>query len=343
MSQKHLLEVQSLRVSFHTYAGEVQAVRGISFYLDAGETLAIVGESGCGKSVSAKALMGLIPAPPGEIKAESRVLYREGNVLEYDQEQWSAFRGKECAMIFQDALVALNPTKTVGWQVAENLVVHGLSKRHEAMKKAVELLEMVGISQPSHRVKQYPHEFSGGMRQRAMIAMALSCDPKILIADEPTTALDVTIQAQIIDLLKRMQDKLNTAILLITHDLGVVADIAKRIAVVYAGEIVEQGNREQIFYHQRHPYTYSLLRSVPRLDLVQRQELVAIEGMPPDLISPPKGCPFAPRCSWCMEICQRESPPEVEFSAGHTCRCWLHHPQAPRRDLPFEQGGGELC
>ena len=266
MSQP-LLEVRDLRVSYHTYAGEVQAVRGLSFSMERGETLAVVGESGCGKSVSAKALMGLINCPPGELKPGSQVLFEGKNVLDFTPAEWSAFRGRECAMIFQDALAALNPTVTVGRQIAENLTVHHMAGRAEAMARAVEMLSLVGISQPQERARQYPHEFSGGMRQRAMIAMALACGPKLLIADEPTTAMDVTIQAQIIKLMKEMQQKFNMSVLLITHDLGVVADIAQNIAVVYAGRIVEYGARDDIFYDQRHPYTWSLLRSIPRLDL----------------------------------------------------------------------------
>nr|WP_294553144.1 ABC transporter ATP-binding protein [uncultured Pseudoflavonifractor sp.] len=338
-----LLEVKNLRVSYRTYAGEVQAVRGLSFSMERGETLAVVGESGCGKSVSAKALMGLINCPPGEIKPGSRVLFEGKNVLDFTPGEWSAFRGKECAMIFQDALAALNPTVTVGRQIAENLTVHHMAGRSEAMARAVEMLSLVGISQPHKRAGQYPHEFSGGMRQRAMIAMALACGPKLLIADEPTTALDVTIQAQIIQLIKAMQQKFNMSVLLITHDLGVVADIAQNIAVVYAGRIVEYGARDDIFYDQRHPYTWSLLRSIPRLDLDGKKQLISIEGMPPDLIAPPAGCPFAPRCPWCMEICTEEEPPQVSFSGGHTCTCWLHHPDAPKGDLPFQAGDGVLC
>ena len=342
MSQP-LLEVKDLRVSYRTYAGEVQAVRGLSFSMGRGETLAVVGESGCGKSVSAKALMGLINCPPGEVKPGSQVLFEGKNVLDFTPAKWSAFRGKECAMIFQDALAALNPTVTVGRQIAENLTVHHMAGRAQAMARAVEMLSLVGISQPQERARQYPHEFSGGMRQRAMIAMALACGPKLLIADEPTTALDVTIQAQIIRLIKEMQQKFNMSVLLITHDLGVVADIAQNIAVVYAGRIVEYGARDDIFYDQRHPYTWSLLRSIPRLDLDGKKQLVSIDGMPPDLISPPAGCPFAPRCPWCMEICAEEAPPQVSFSGGHTCSCWLHHPDAPKSDLPFQAGDGVLC
>ena len=232
---------------------------------------------------------------------------------------------------------------TVGRQIAENLTVHHMAGRAEAMARAVEILSLVGISQPQERARQYPHEFSGGMRQRAMIAMALACGPKLLIADEPTTALDVTIQAQIIQLMKEMQQKFQMSVLLITHDLGVVADIAQNIAVVYAGRIVEYGARDDIFYDQRHPYTWSLLRSIPRLDVDGKKQLVSIEGMPPDLISPPTGCPFAPRCPWCMEICTEEAPPQVSFSGGHTCSCWLHHPEAPKTELPFQAGDGVLC
>ena len=322
MSQP-LLEVRDLRVSYHTYAGEVQAVRGLSFSMERGETLAVVGESGCGKSVSAKALMGLINCPPGELKPGSQVLFEGKNVLDFTPAEWSAFRGRECAMIFQDALAALNPTVTVGRQIAENLTVHHMAGRAEAMARAVEMLSLVGISQPQERARQYPHEFSGGMRQRAMIAMALACGPKLLIADEPTTALDVTIQAQILELMQDLQRETGMGILFITHNLGVVAGLCDRVSVMYAGKIVEQGDVEDIFYAPAHPYTLGLLRSMPRLDAEDPGRLVPIPGTPADPLHRPAGCPFAPRCGRCLERCRREAPPMAELGGGHWVACWL--------------------
>lgn len=329
-----LLEVKNLNVSYYTYAGEVQAVRGINFDLDQGETIAIVGESGCGKSVTAKSIMRLIKKP-GKVKEGSQILYNGKNLLDYNKKELSTYRGGDVAMIFQDALAALNPTMTVGKQIAENLRMHRNMTKQEALKEAAHLLHMVGIPEPEKRVNQYPHEFSGGMRQRVMIAIAFACTPKILIADEPTTALDVTIQAQIIDLLKSLQKDLNTSIILITHDLGVVANIAKRIIVMYSGKIVEQGYVDDIFYHPAHPYTLALLKAVPRLDLKNKQSLYAIEGTPPDLIAPPKGCPFSTRCGYCMEICREQNPAFTHFDNGHQAACWLHHEQADKSGTPF--------
>lgn len=330
-----ILEIENLRVSYHTYAGEVQSVRGVSFDVEEGEAVAIVGESGCGKSVTAKSIMRLIKTPPGEIKDGSQILYKGKDVLKMDKKELSEYRGGEVAIIFQDALASLNPTMTVGKQIVENLMMHRKMTKAEAYKEAVNLLKMVGIPNAEGRVKQYPHEFSGGMRQRAMIAIAFACQPNLLIADEPTTALDVTIQAQIMDLIKDLQHKMNTAVILITHDLGVVANIAKRIVVMYSGKIVERGSREDIFYHPKHPYTRALLKAVPRLDLSNKQELASIEGTPPDLISPPKGCPFCTRCSYCMEICCEEAPEVTDFGNGHRAACWLHHPMAPKENQPF--------
>lgn len=334
-----LLEVNNLRVSYHTYAGEVQSVRGVTFDVEEGEALAIVGESGCGKSVTAKSIMGLIKKPAGEIKAGSEILYRGRNVLDFSKKEWSEYRGGESAIIFQDALAALNPTMTVGKQIAENLIMHKNMSKAEALKEAVNMLRLVGIPNPEARVKQYPHEFSGGMRQRVMIAIAFACDPKLLIADEPTTALDVTIQAQIMDLIKKLQKELNTAVILITHDLGVVANVAKRIVVMYSGKVVEKGNCDDIFYNPKHPYTLALLSAVPRLDLKNKQELASIEGTPPDLIAPPKGCPFSTRCKYCMEICCEKAPDYTDFGDGHVAACWLHHPYAAKELNPFGYGG----
>lgn len=335
--REKLLEVKDLRVSYHTYAGEVQSVRGVSFDVNRGETVAVVGESGCGKSVTAKSIMRLIQTPPAEIKEGSQILFDGEDVLKFSEKRLCAFRGGEAAMVFQDALAALNPTMTVGNQIIENLRHHTKMSRKAAKARAVELLRMVGIPQPESRVDQYPHEFSGGMRQRVMIAIAFACGPKLLIADEPTTALDVTIQAQIIDLIKDLQKKNNTSVILITHDLGVVANIADQIVVMYAGQIVERGSSAEVFHHPRHPYTNALLEAVPRLDLENKQELASIEGTPPDLIAPPKGCPFCTRCKYCMEVCCTEQPPVLEFGDGHQASCWLYGLEMPCADAPFTQ------
>lgn len=333
----NLLKVENLRVSYHTYAGEVQSVRNISFDLMEGETLAIVGESGCGKSVTARTILRLNSSGNMEIKPGSKIIYQGKNVLEFKKKELSTYRGGESAIIFQDALASLNPTMTVGRQIAENLIMHRKLKKKEALKEAEKILRMVGIPNAENRVKQYPHEFSGGMRQRVMIAIAFACNPKLLIADEPTTALDVTIQAQIMDLIKLLQKENNTAVILITHDLGVVANAAKRIMVMYCGKIVEYGYSEDIFYRSKHPYTQALLKAVPRLDLVNKQELDSIPGVPPDLIAPPEGCPFASRCQYCMEICCEEEPEMTDFTQGHAAACWLHHPMAPKEANPFFQ------
>lgn len=331
-----LLRVKDLRVSYHTYAGEVQSVRGISFDVNRGETLAIVGESGCGKSVTAKSIMGLI-LNPGEVKKGSQILFEGRNILDMKKKEWRQYRGQQCSMIFQDALTSLNPTMKVGKQIAENLIIHGKADKAQAAAQAVDLLRRVGIPNPEVRAKEYPHQFSGGMRQRAMIAIALACGPKLLIADEPTTALDVTIQAQIIDLMKDLQRETGTAIILITHDLGVVAGIAQRVCVMYSGKIVERGSARDIFHSPRHPYTWALLNAVPRLDLQNKQALTTIEGTPPDLLKPPEGCPFCTRCKFCMPVCRQAMPPETDFGGGHTAGCWLHDSRAPRVDAPLQR------
>lgn len=330
-----LLEVKNLKVSYHTMAGEVQSVRGVSFEMNKGETVAIVGESGCGKSVTAKTIMHLIKTPPAEIKEGSEILFNGEDVLKFDQKRLRQYRGGEAAIIFQDALAALNPTMTVGKQIVENILHHEKMSKKEAWGKAVELLNMVGIPQPEQRAKQYPHEFSGGMRQRVMIAIAFACDPQLLIADEPTTALDVTIQAQIMDLIKELQKEKGTAVILITHDLGVAANIAHKIVVMYAGKIVETGYSLDIFRQPRHPYTNALLEAVPRLTLENKQILTSIEGTPPDLLNPPVGCPFCTRCKYCMEVCCTEAPPKVTFEEGHETSCWLYYLDQSREDAPF--------
>lgn len=328
MSHEPLLKVEDLKVSYHTYAGEVQAVRGVSFEVEAGEVLAIIGESGCGKSVTSRAIMSLIKKP-GVIKEGSKILYNGKNTLEMSKKEQRAFRGGECSMIFQDALVSLNPTMKIGKQIIENIVQHQKIDKKSARKEAIKLLEAVGIPNAEKRIDQYPFEFSGGMRQRAMIAIAIACQPKILIADEPTTALDVTIQAQIMELIKDLKDKMNTAVILITHDFGVVAGSADKVAVMYAGEVIEKGTREEIFYNPQHPYTLALLGSVPKLEWKSKQLLQTIKGTPPDLIAPPKGCAFAKRCKYCMNVCLEEKPETTSFEEGHSTSCWLHHKDVP--------------
>jgi len=317
-----LLEVQNLTTRFHTLDGIVHAVNGISYVLEEGEALGIVGESGCGKSVSVLSIMGLIPEPPGKIAA-GQVLYRGQDLLKLDEVQMQHIRGHEVAMVFQDPMTSLNPVLTVGRQISETLTVHlGMSEEHACLR-AVELLGMVGIPQPDDRYGDYPHQFSGGMRQRAMIAMALACAPSILIADEPTTALDVTIQAQIIDLVKTLRERLGMAVIWITHDLGVVAGLAEKMIVMYAGFIVERGNVDDIYGNPRHPYTLALLKSLPRVDRSSQEKLATIPGLPPDLLGLPPGCPFAPRCAYEVERCRQENPQLAQIGRDHEIACWV--------------------
>ena len=320
---ENLLEVKDLKVTFFTPAGEVRAVDGISYNIKEHEVMGIVGESGSGKSVEAYSIMGLL-AHPGKITGGS-VTFDGEDLLAYTENQKREFRGSKAAMIFQNPMTCLNPVYTIGDQLMEALTCHqkDISKA-EAKKRAIEMLELVGINNAEKRVDQYPHEFSGGMRQRAMIAMALICHPKLLIADEPTTALDVTIQAQILELMKDLQAKTGMAIIFITHNLGVVAEICDRVSVMYAGHIMEQGIVDDIFYSPAHPYTQGLLRSMPNLDDEKGKKLIPIEGTPVDLLDPPKGCPFGPRCDHCMKICLTQKPPTVEVGEGHTSACWLH-------------------
>lgn len=336
--EEPLLKVDNLRVVYHTYAGAVQAVRGVSFALAKGETMAIVGESGCGKSVTARSIMHLIH-PPGEILPDSHIWFEGQDVLAMSDKQLRSYRGGDVSIVFQDAMAALNPTMTVGKQIMETILHHQKISRKEAKLEAIRLLDEVGISQPEQRVKQYPHELSGGMRQRVMIAIAFANKPKLLIADEPTTSLDVTIQAQIMDLIRDLQKKEGTAVILITHDLGVVASIADRIAVMYAGQIVERGVSESIFHEPRHPYTNALLEAVPRLDQDKNKNLSGIAGTPPDLLNPPAGCPFCTRCRYCMKGCVTKVPPVYDFGEGHTASCWLYGLEKVPADVPFAQGG----
>ena len=328
---KNLVEVKNLEVSFFTYAGEVKAVRGISYNLKPGEVMGIVGESGSGKSVSSYGLMGIIPEPGKVIGG--RILFEGRDVTAMSEKELLKIRGKDISMIFQDPMTSLNPLFTIGNQIEESLRKHTSLDKDQRQKRMVELLTLVGINQPEKRLKQYPHEFSGGMRQRVMIAMALACDPKLLIADEPTTALDVTIQAQILELLKELKDKIHMGIVFITHDLGVVSDICDSISVMYAGTIVESGSSDQIFYEPRHPYTWGLLASVPKIDTDEHQRLIPIEGNPVDLINPPKGCPFAPRCKHCMKICIDQAPPQCQVGEGHMAARWLPVKEAREEEV----------
>jgi oligopeptide transport system ATP-binding protein len=328
-----LLEVKNLEVSFQTYGGEVQAVRGVSFYLNKGETLAIVGESGSGKSVTSQTIMRLIPTPPGKIK-NGQIIFDGEDLVKKTDKEMEQIRGKDIGMIFQDPMTSLNPTMKVGHQIMEVVMKHQKMSKSAAKERAIELLRLVGIPMPEKRVNQYPHEFSGGMRQRAMIAIALASNPKLLIADEPTTALDVTIQAQILELMKDIQKKTGTAIIFITHDLGVVANVADRVAVMYAGKIVETGTVDEIFYDPRHPYTWGLLASMPSLDSDDKTELASIPGSPPDLTNPPKGDAFAPRNPYAMKIDFEMEPPLFQISDTHYAATWLLHPDAPKVEPP---------
>ncbi len=329
-----LLEVKNLRINFKTYAGLVQAVRGVDFTLAKGETLAIVGESGSGKSVTSNALMRLIPQPAGRYE-DGQILFEGKDLLKLSEREMESIRGNEIAMIFQDPMTALNPTMRVGKQIMEVILTHkkGVSKE-AAKQRAIELLAEVGIPDPERRFKQYPHEFSGGMRQRVVIAIALAAEPKFLIADEKTTALDVTIQAQILELMKKIQEKNGNAIIFITHDLGVVANVADRVAVMYAGQIVEYGSSHDIFYNPKHPYTWGLLGSMPDLDSEDSEELYTIPGAPPNLINPPVGDAFAPRNPYALAIDYKAEPPFYEVSPGHYAKTWLLHPEAPKVELP---------
>ena len=316
----HLLEVDDLKMYFHTQDGIVHAVDGVSYTLDRGETLGVVGESGSGKSVTHMTIMGLIDMPPGKIEGGD-IIYRGESLLEKTEEEMQHIRGNDIAMIFQDPMTSLNPVYKIGRQVGEGLRLHRGYSKQEAQERAIELLRLVGIPNPEKRVNEYPHQFSGGMRQRVMIAMALACDPDILIADEPTTALDVTIQAQIIELMQEMQQKNGNAIIMITHDLGVVADMADKIMVMYAGRPVEFGTADEIFYESRHPYTWGLIRSIPEQAVDEKKPLTPIHGNPPSLVNLPSGCPFAPRCPYAVDICHEKLPEHYTTETGHYSAC----------------------
>lgn len=318
---EYLVDIKNERLSFFTPAGEVKALNDVSIRLKEGEVLGIVGESGSGKSVTAYSLMGLT-AHPGKLLG-GELQFNGHEIENMTEKEMRKIRGNEISIIFQDPMTSLNPVYTIGNQITEVIKLHTDKDRAQAKARAKELLELVGINEPDKRLKQYPHELSGGMRQRVMIAIALACEPKLLIADEPTTALDVTIQAQILELMMELKDKLGMAIIMITHDLGVVASMCERIAVMYAGRIVEYGTADDIFYNPKHQYTKGLIRSIPRLDTKEHERLVPIEGTPVDLLNPPAGCPFAPRCDAAMKICLREMPPETSFGDVHYTKCWL--------------------
>lgn len=324
-----LLQVKNLAVSFSTYRGKVKAVRDVSFSVDEGKTIGIVGESGCGKSVTSHAIMGLLPRENSKIE-HGQIIFNDRNITDLSEKEMNRLRGNEIAMIFQDPMTSLNPVLTIGTQIQESLFLHKKLTKQQARQRAIELLNLVGIPSAEMRLDDYPHQFSGGMRQRVMIAMALSCEPKLLIADEPTTALDVTVQAQILDLLKQLQRKTNTAIVLISHDLGVIANLCDDIAVMYAGQIVEYGSAEDIFYNAHHPYTKGLLKSLPRLTDKKSEPLSVIEGQPPDLKQDINFCPFAMRCDKAMRICAAQIPAVTQIGNHHYVKCWLEHELAPK-------------
>ena len=331
----NILTVNHLDVSFKTYNGEANVLRGVHFSLGKGETLAIVGESGSGKSVTAKAIMQLLPKQNSKVNS-GEVLFNGKNLLTYNEREMRKIRGSDISMVFQDPMTSLNPTMTIGKQIMEGLLEHQSLTKKQAYEKAIELIEMVGIPSAASRMKEYPHQFSGGMRQRVVVAMAIACNPKILIADEPTTALDVTIQAQILELMNDLQRKLETSIIIITHDLGVVANMAQRVAVMYAGRVIEIGTVDEIFYEPKHPYTWGLLSSMPKLHADTHEPLIPIAGSPPDLEQLKDGCPFAPRCPYAMKLCHSFTPESTEVSKTHAASCWLLDERAPKVDSPIE-------
>lgn len=332
---ENILEIKNLSTSFFTHAGEVKAVRDVSFTLEKGHALGIVGESGSGKSVTMLSIVKLLTENGKLTKGE--VIFDKEDITNYKNKDMRKIRGNRIGMIFQDPMTSLNPVLTVQKQMIEPVMLHKKVSKDEAVKTSLEMLKLVGIPSPEKRLKQYPHEFSGGMRQRVMIAMALSCSPSLIIADEPTTALDVTIQAQILELFKDIRKNLDTSVILITHDLGIVADLCDSVNVMYGGCIVEKGSTRDIFYSSRHPYTWGLLKSVPNPKNLVKEKLKPIDGQPPDLLNPPKGCPFAPRCDYAMEVCFQEMPEEFFISENHTAACWLNHPEAPKVENPFRK------
>lgn len=334
-----LLKVNNLSVSFPTLHGVVKAVRNVSFDLDEGETLAIVGESGCGKTVTSKAILRLHDRHGGIVGEESEIMFEGKNIVKMSRKELGAVRGNGISMIFQDSMTSLNPTVTIGKQIAENLLIHKKAGRDEAMKRAKDLLRMVNMPDPDDKFNQFPHQLSGGMRQRVMIAMAIACNPKLLIADEPTTALDVTVQAQILEIIAGLREQFGMSVIIVTHDFGVVSNFADRIQVMYAGSIVERGRKEEIFNNPRHPYTWALLKSIPGQHVEHKSELYSIKGTPPDLLLPLNECPFSARCDYCMPICKKQRPEEKFLTGSHGVSCWLTHELAPKIDIPVSVGG----
>ena len=335
-AEENVLEIKDLHTSFFTDSGEVQAVNGVSFNLGRGKILGVVGESGSGKSVTAYSIMQILASTGKVVKGE--ILFNGENILNYNKKQMDEFRGEKCSIIFQDPMTSLNPTFTVGWQLREALRLHTQYKtRSAANRRAIELLEMVGVNEPESRIKQYPFELSGGMRQRVMIAMALACEPDILIADEPTTALDVTIQAQILELMKDLQKKLGMAIILVTHDLGVIASMCDEIIVMYGGRVCERGTADDIFYHPCHEYTKGLLRSIPNVDNM-KEKLVPIGGSPINMLAMPKGCAFCPRCENALKVCLDQEPEELQMPDGHYAACWLNVKKAYEEEKTAGKG-----
>ncbi|NBG87202.1 ABC transporter ATP-binding protein [Isachenkonia alkalipeptolytica] len=321
-----LLQVENLQINFHTYAGTIQAVRGLDLSLYPKDVLVVVGESGCGKTVMSKSILRLLPKKITKIPDTSKILFEGSDLLRLKEKDLRKVRGRDISMIFQDPMTYLNPTMTIGEQIAESLMIHEKLSKKQAMEKSIDILELVRIPNPKERIRQFPHEFSGGMRQRVVIAIALACSPKVLIADEPTTALDVTIQADIMDLLLDLREKLNMSIILITHDLGLAAEIATKIHVMYAGKVVEKATAKDLFNRPAHPYTRALLQSVPDVAGLSKSRLYSLKGQPPDLLNPPKGCGFMNRCALAMNVCAKHEPPLYSLSKDHSYRCWLGHP-----------------
>jgi len=331
---KTLLEIRNLHVDFSTYGGKIKAVRGVDLRIGQGECVAVVGESGCGKTVTAKSILKLLPQPQAQIK-QGEIIFNDMDLLKLSEKEIQKIRGNRIGMIFQDPMTSLNPTMPIGRQISEVLIRHQKISKAEAKEKTVEFLRLVGIANPERRYKEYPDSLSGGLRQRVVIAIAMCLNPQLILADEPTTALDVTIQAQILDLMRGLQEKFNTAIMLITHDMGVVANMARRVLVFYAGQIIEEGQCDDIFYTPRHPYTCGLLKSMPGISAGSRDKLVSIEGAPPDLFAPPEGCAFAARCDYAMNLCAEQEPPMTDAGNGHCAKCWLNY-----RDMPGEMRPG---
>ena len=329
MGQKSsLLEIRNLHVEFSTYGGRIKAVRGVDLRIEEGECIAVVGESGCGKTVTAKSILRLLPKPQAKINS-GEIIFNDTDLLKLSEREIQKIRGDRIGMIFQDPMTSLNPTMTVGRQISEVLIKHKKISKKEARERTIDFLRLVGIANPERRYKEYPGSLSGGLRQRVVIAIAMCLNPRLLLADEPTTAIDVTIQAQILDLMRELQEKFNTAIMLITHDLGVVANMARRVLVFYAGQIIEEGLCDDIFYTPRHPYTWGLLKSMPKINAESKESLASIEGAPPDLFAPPPGCAFYLRCDYAMNLCVWQEPPMIEIGEGHCAKCWLNYKEIP--------------